>query len=188
VTASPRDTNATRKTTGTLCRERDWSRLRLIYELQNGLPYETVPPGHVIDWHDPNVTNSLDVEASTVTLVAVIGEPGWTGLDRRTIGIEVLPEVEVEVPPPADADEAPAAADEEERKKKVAEAEPRRHFQEILKERPDDPPTELELLAELKTRLGTPPVRSVVRNMWKDLAPDWKRPRGYPRKAKKPAA
>ena len=66
--------NATRSTFGRACRERDWSKKRLEYELQNGLPYwivrhPSVPPNHVINWHDDYVLKSLDVEASTVTLV-----------------------------------------------------------------------------------------------------------------------
>jgi hypothetical protein len=100
-----RDKDATWRSLGTLCRELDWSRPRLIYKLQNGLPYRTVPPGHAIDWRDLNVVHRLDVEASTVTLV--LGVPKIDGaltLDTLTVGIEVLPPTNAETPsPPEDA-------------------------------------------------------------------------------------
>ena len=59
-------------TLSTACRECDWSALELLYRLENGLPYETVPPGHVIDWNDPNVKSSFDVAAGTVRFVREI--------------------------------------------------------------------------------------------------------------------
>jgi hypothetical protein len=84
-----RDKNATWRSLSTLCRERDWSKPRALYELQNGLRYRTVPPGHVVDWRDPTVERSLDVEASTVTLVLGVFGDGGLGVDVRTVGIEV---------------------------------------------------------------------------------------------------
>jgi hypothetical protein len=57
-----RDTNATWRSLSTLCHERDWSKPRALFELQNGLRYRTVPPGHTIDWHNPNVERSLAAE------------------------------------------------------------------------------------------------------------------------------
>src|SRR5262245_56918902 len=95
-----RDTDATWRTLGTLCRERDWSKPRALYELQNGLPYRTIPPGHTIDWHHPQVKRTLDDAASPVMIVqTVLMADGVPDLDRRTIGIEVLPPADAEVPP-----------------------------------------------------------------------------------------
>ena len=34
----------------TLISQLSWSKSRLIYELQHGLPYRTFPPGIVVDW------------------------------------------------------------------------------------------------------------------------------------------
>jgi hypothetical protein len=101
-----RDTDATWRSTGTLCRELDWSRLRLLHELRNGLSYRTYPPGHVIDWHHPDVERSLDLEASAVTItLGVVAEKGEAcfvlGLDRLTVAVEVLPPTDAEVPLPA---------------------------------------------------------------------------------------
>jgi hypothetical protein len=50
-----------------------------------------------------------------------------------------------------------------------------------MKERPDDPPDEEWLLAEMTRRLGASPGRQRLRNMWKTIAPEWKRPVGHPR-------
>jgi hypothetical protein len=84
-----RDKDATWHTFGTLCRERDWSKQRLLYELQNGLPYRTVPPGHTIDWHKSSV--ELDLERSEVAYTrGVLQFEGVVGLDRPTVGVEVL--------------------------------------------------------------------------------------------------
>jgi hypothetical protein len=109
-----RDNDATWRTLGTLCRERDWSRPRLVHELQNGLPYRTVPPGHTVDWHDPNVLRSLDIEASTVTLMRGVfvaeAEAGDVfSFDSLTVGVEVLPPTDAEVLPPTDAEPLPPA-------------------------------------------------------------------------------
>ena len=89
---------ATWRSLSALCREADWSRPRVLHQLRNGLPYRTYPPGHTVDWHDPNVERSLNVDASTVTLkrglgvVFAEGEAGFVlGTDTLTVGIEVLP-------------------------------------------------------------------------------------------------
>ena len=63
-----RDKNATWGTLGAVCRERGWPKSRAVYELQNGLPYRTFPPGHVIDWHNP-LTHGLSTETGEVMLV-----------------------------------------------------------------------------------------------------------------------
>jgi hypothetical protein len=104
-----RDTDATWRSLGTLCRERDWSRPRLIYELQNGLRHRTVPPGHTIDWHDPTAVSSLDVEASTVMILGEVLDMA-VGFDSRIVGVEVLPPMDAEVPATASASAQWAAA------------------------------------------------------------------------------
>jgi hypothetical protein len=70
---------------GTVCRERDWSRPRAIYELQNGLPFRTVPPGyeHKIDWHDPRLLQHLNLAASEVSSEFLS--------PLLTVGVEVMP-------------------------------------------------------------------------------------------------
>jgi hypothetical protein len=108
------DKDATWRSLGTLCRERDWSKRRLLHELRNGLSYRTVPPGPAVDWHHPDVERSLDVDASEVTLtrgvLAAEGEGCFVlGLDRPTVGVEVLPPADVEVLPPADVEVLPPA-------------------------------------------------------------------------------
>ena len=90
-----RDKDATWRSLGTLCRERDSSKRRLLHELQNGLPNRTIPPGHVIDWHDPGV--SLDVECSEVSFCG----SGILSLGRVTVGIEVLAPPETKEKPRA---------------------------------------------------------------------------------------
>src|SRR5262245_24751127 len=77
-----RDMNATWRTLATLCRDLDWSKQRLIYELQNGLRHRTVPPGHTVDWHDPTAVSSLDVEASTVMILGEVLDMA-VGFDSR---------------------------------------------------------------------------------------------------------
>jgi hypothetical protein len=54
---------------GTLCRERDWSKPRLLDELRNGLRYRTIPLGHAIDWHHPQVER--EVRALRIELAAL---------------------------------------------------------------------------------------------------------------------
>jgi hypothetical protein len=77
------------------------------------------------------------------------------GLDKEVFVIEVREA------PLASAD-APAAPPTSRKPSKPAE---QRCFLDIKKERPNDPPSEKELLAEMKTRLGAPPVRKRVRNL-----------------------
>jgi hypothetical protein len=102
-----RNTDATWRSLSTLCRELDWSRPRLLHELRNGLPYRTVPPGHMVDWHNLDVECSLDEKTSTVKLVLrVLGTNAGLGLDILTVGIEGMLPTHAEVPLPA----APAEA------------------------------------------------------------------------------
>jgi hypothetical protein len=91
-----RDMDATWRTLGKYCRDFDRSKPRLLHELRNGLPYRTIPPGHAIDWHRPAVAHSLDLEASTVTIVrgmlSTEAELSFSvALDSITVGVEVCP-------------------------------------------------------------------------------------------------
>src|SRR5262245_17435824 len=83
------------------CRERGWSKQRAIHEIQNGLHWRTMPPGHEheIDWDAFETQHNLNMET---------GELSPVGPDWLTVAIEVddapLPS------PPADegpTDEAP---------------------------------------------------------------------------------
>jgi len=68
------------------------SKPELIHALLNGLQCRTYPPGVSIDWRDPSVQRSLDMQASTVTIVRgprVSTDPLVFGLDRVTVGIKV---------------------------------------------------------------------------------------------------
>jgi hypothetical protein len=190
--------SATWRTLGTLCRELGWSRQRVLYELQNKrVCYRTIPEGYVIDdWLDPYLRPYLNIEASEISIpsgvvvgaindaVAVItGRPPppkrRSKLEGMTIGIEVLPPgapADADVPPPS-AD-APAASPAPPRK--VSEADVERCLRAIMAERPNDPPGEDELFAEMKSRLGASPGRQRVRNMRKRIAPGWKQPVGRP--------
>ena len=85
--------DATWRSLAILCRERGWAKSRALYELQNGLPYRTFPPGHVIDWHKPSVTSSLNAETGEVVLLGGLVE-GVVGLDTLTVSLEVLPPTE----------------------------------------------------------------------------------------------
>jgi hypothetical protein len=106
-----RDTDATWRSLGIVCRERGWSESRALHELQNGLPYQTVPPlpsGRSIDWHDPMVAYGLNVETGDVTLtLGVFGGPGL-GFDTLTVSVEVLAADDAEVAA-APTDTPPAA-------------------------------------------------------------------------------
>jgi hypothetical protein len=169
-------------TLGSLCRELDWSRPRLIHELQNGLrcrivPHEAVPPGYVIDWHSRVSITTLDIEASTVE----IDDPRPRQYDsivigprRLTVGIEVLPPTDTaedlasppaqrwQKPPPRDVLEAAALA--------VAKT-----YQ------PDDPPTQAEWWKALNAQLGADVTRKVALRALVDWAPQWQRQRGQKR-------
>jgi hypothetical protein len=85
--------SATWCTLGTLCRARDWSKRRLLHELQNGLPYRTIPEGDTIDWANPIAERSLDLEASTMKVYRGMrtakGSVFYVG--GHTVGIEALP-------------------------------------------------------------------------------------------------
>jgi hypothetical protein len=105
---SGRDKDATWRSLSTHCRVLGWSKPRAIYELQNGLRYRTIPPGHTIDWHDPDVELSLNAETGDLTLtLGVFGGPGLVSFNTLTVSIEVLSPTDAKVPsPPADAPKA----------------------------------------------------------------------------------
>jgi hypothetical protein len=184
VPSSPRDKDATSRTTNTLCRERGWSQQHLIYELEKGLPYRTDPPGWKVKWGS-HLWPYFNVGASKLLvppggLRGVVPPPSTKRSDLFTWGvnlrIEVLPPdapTNAEVPAPA-ASPAP---------KRPSDAAVEACFRAIMKERPNDPPSEDELFEEMKEprRLGTSPGRDRLRRLWRDIAPQWKRPRGHPR-------
>jgi hypothetical protein len=122
------------------------------------------------------------VEASTLPLsyanasgMATVNS-SWTLQDA--IGIEALsPDARTDADVPAPSASAPAASPAPRR---PSDAAVEQCFRAIMKERPDDPPDEGWLLAEMKRRLGAPPGRQRVRSLWKKIAPQWKRPRGHP--------
>src|SRR5262249_5906732 len=131
----------------------------------------------------PRVLRSLDVEASTVTFghVKVSGGEGdysplFVGYVQETVGIEVLPP-----DAPAAAEVLAPAASQTPPPRKVSRADVERCLRDIMKERPNDPPGEDELFAEMRERLGTSPGRNRLRQLRREIAPRWKRPRGHPR-------
>ncbi len=170
-----RDKDATWRSVGTLCRERDWSKPRLIHELQNGLRYRTIPEGYVIDWHDRlRVQPNLNVEASEVKIY----------VNRRwlTVGIEVLPPMDPEVPAPSANAQAASPAPP----RNISEADLRSGLQHLVKHHPSGnrPPDEETLHKMLETHLGASIQRDRIRQALKDVAPHFKLRRGRPRKSK----
>ena len=76
MASTTRDIAATWRSLATHCRELDWSRRRLLYELQNELlSYRTIPPGHAINWNDPYDWHGLSIERSEVTLSGRVPVP-----------------------------------------------------------------------------------------------------------------
>ena len=186
MSSSPRDKDATWRSLGILCRERGWSKSRALHELQNGLPYQTVPPlpsGRSIDWRNPNVAYGLNVETGDLTLVLGAFGGGGLGFDTLTVSIEVLPPAaptDAELPAPsatAPPATAPAAAPAPRRPSAAAVEQ---CLRVIMKERPDNPPGENELFVEMTQRLGASPGRDRLRQLRRRIAPQWKRPRGHP--------
>jgi hypothetical protein len=180
VPSSTRDKDATWRTTSTLCRERSWSQQHLIYELEKGLPYRTDPPGWKVKWGS-HLWPYFNVGASKLLvppggLRGIVPPPSTKHSDLFTWGVNLRIEV---LPPDAPTDaEAPAASPAPRR---PSDAAVEQCFRNIMKERLDNPPNEKWLLAEMKQRLRAPPGRQRVRNLWRTIAPQWKRPRGHPR-------
>jgi hypothetical protein len=106
------------------CRELHWSKPRAIYELQNGLPFRTIPPGHEheIDWHDRSQLSHFDLSASTMKIWQGVAESATAPL-FLTVGIEVLPpdDAEVSTPPTASPQWAIAATRKLRADNKIAE-------------------------------------------------------------------
>ena len=167
-----RDKDATWHTLGRLCWDLDWSPTRLLYELQNGLQYRTVPPGHVIDWHDRRVPYNFNVEASKVT---IFESRGWL-----TLGVEVLPPTDPEVPAPSV--NIPAASPAPPRR--VSEAELRKGLQHLAEHHPAGTrPLDAETVHKMmETHFGVSIERDRIRQALKDVAPHFNLPRGRPRK------
>jgi hypothetical protein len=183
--SSTRDINATWRSLATHCRELDWSRRRLLDEFQNGLRFRTIPSGHEneINWHDPIVTSSLNVEASEVTY------EGVDRLDRRavrsyTVGIEVPwpPDAPADAEAPLPSADAPALAPAP-RRIPLTGKDLRDCILAIKEERPDDPPDRDELREEVENRLNWPVGRDRVEKIRKKVAPQWVNPKGRPRKS-----
>jgi hypothetical protein len=182
VPSTPRDKDATWRTPGSLCRELDWPWGRLCGELIAGRAFYRTYPPYEIDWGDP--TLRFDGESTVTILHRHSAKPGVRGF-YKTVDVEVsLPPTDVSpapapslLPTAAVAASSPPASP----RKNVSEAEVERCFRDIMKERPDDPPDEEWLLAEMTRRLGASPGRQRLRNMWKTIAPEWKRPVGHPR-------
>jgi hypothetical protein len=104
LVSAGRDKDATWRSLALLCRERGWSKSRAVYELQNGLSYRTFPPGHAIDWHNPNLTHGLNVETGEVVLLRGVLETGaGLGYDAVTVSLEVLLPSDAEMLLPAAA-------------------------------------------------------------------------------------
>jgi hypothetical protein len=178
VPALPRDTDATWGRPITLCRSRDWTKRRLLYGLANKqVAFQTIPPGHEgeVDWSDPDVQNSFDLETGEVEVYDPELEREQyvrtrhfiaIGDGRKILGIEValppkplLPGKRWTKPPSATVIETAALA--------VAKIYQR-----------GDPPTQAEWWAALNTELGKPVPRKVALGALADWAPQLQRQRG----------
>jgi hypothetical protein len=69
--------------------------------------------------------------------------------------------------------------------KNVSPAALEKCFREIMKKHPNDPPSEKEMLQKLEQCLKAWPKRQSVRDLWKSIAPQWKKPKGRQRKNNK---
>jgi hypothetical protein len=185
-----RDKDATWRTLGTLCRERDWSQPRALYELQNGLPYRTIPPGYKVDWHASDVQRSLDVQASTVALMLGVFGGGGIGFNRPVVGIEVLPPMDASAPPTASAPLTPVKrqckppAPVKRWRKPPPQKDIKDALSTILKTSPTKSGENLE--TALCERLGEGMTRERARNAIRRYAPDTVKSRGRPRKKNSP--
>ncbi len=171
LAVSGRDKDATWRSLAALCHRLDWSRPRALYELQNGLHYRTVPPGHVVDWHHPHVETTLNINASTVQVILGIAK-GVVGFDIITLGVEVLPPSSAAPPGPWQPKLPPA--DIEGAVKKIADAHPAPDWLPFPK-----------FWEELKDLLGSQATKRVALDALK-YAPHLRGKRGYSRKKKSP--
>jgi hypothetical protein len=187
-----RDKDATWRTTGTLRREFDWSKRRLLQELENGLPYRTIPRGWTIDWSDYYLWRHFNVEASEISIPygtvsgAIAPPPPKThlGYEEVILGIEVLPPgtpADAEVPPPS----APAPAGSPPPPKMVSEAALRDAVRVIVETHPPGtlPLDEEEFHRRVETQLGVQIARDRFLAARDDVAPHFKRRVGRPRKS-----
>jgi hypothetical protein len=196
VPSATRDKGATWCTLGELCSALGWSRHRLLRELQEGLRYRTIPEGHVIDWHDPDVRRWLNLETSEVSFYDEKDPAGaddedeegdaWPTLRpilrgpisrylRTTVYIEVLPPGA-----PADADMPSPSADvpaPPQRKPPSIKA-----LQDCILAIKEDwtgaPPNRDKLRELVENRLNRPVGRDLVDGIRKRVAPQWVNPRG----------
>jgi hypothetical protein len=159
------------------------SKPRLVWELQNGLPYQTWPRGIVIeiDWHDLYVLEHLDVPAGGLTKFVPGPRVPPILADRQIdVAIEVLwPPERPADPPLADAPAASPAAP-----RAVTSAALRRAVLKFAEEHSAGGPLLAEgaLHEELERRLGAKFGRDRLRQALKDYAPQLKLDVGKPRK------
>jgi len=181
--------NATWRTLGALCRELDWSKRRLLHELQHGLSYRTIPAGHMVDWHHPDVVRSLDVEASEVTHTrGVLDVEGALGLDRPTVGVEVLRPTDASAPPTPVKRQRKPVKRQRKPVKRWRKPPPQKDIKNALGNiREVEPTLSGEKLATaLCERLGEGMTRQRARDAIRRYAPDTVKPRGRPRKNNSP--
>jgi hypothetical protein len=158
-----------------------------VHELQNGLPYRTYPPNITIDdWTDPYVQERFDLTAGMlVKFVPGPRVPPILASRQIDVAIEVLwPPVarDAEAPLlPASSADAPVATPAP---KRPSDDAVERCFREIMAERPDDPPDEPWMFAEMKRRLKASPGQKRLRALWPKIAPEWKWPIGRRRQKK----
>jgi hypothetical protein len=76
----------------------------------------------------------------------------------------------------------PSPKKRKKKKKNVSEAKLQKCILTIKTERPNDPPGEKELWAEVERRLKATVSRDQLRQASNDVAPEYKRPPGRPRK------
>ena len=185
-----RDMTATWRTASALCRDRDWSKRRLLHELQHGLPYRTIPAGHVVDWHHPVSAQTFNVEASEVAIIGGLID-GEVAFDTTIVGIEVLPPMDASAPPtPVSAPPTPV---KRQRKppapvKRWRKPPPQKDIKGALVNIRETKPTLSgeKLETALCERLGEGMTRQRARDAIKQYAPDTVKPRGRPRKNNSP--
>ena len=208
--ALPRDKDATWQTTSAFCGEHGLSRARLLWDLKNKrvlyriIPSEGEPEGEPeINWHDPLVQESLDVDASQVS---TFDEERARAEFFRGRGITVVSngaktfDIEVSLPPlaaevTADADKAsspsadaplpsptkttPPLPPVERWRKPPPLAAIETAARAVVKNyQPDNPPTQAEWWAAFNAKLGEPATRAVALKALGDFAPQLKRTPG----------
>jgi hypothetical protein len=158
-----------------LCRERGWKKPRVILECQNGgLLIRSVPPGseHRINIHDPDVQESLDIEASQVSVFdPELAEP-FSGRGFVVVGNgATILDIEVALPP------AGAAHPPVKRwRKPPSPAAIKTAARAVAKTyQPDDPPTQAEWWTRLNAELGEPVTRKVAFGALTNWAPQLQR-------------